>query len=67
MILISRLFRLFKSAATNPATEQLRQSRIAWWRDAKYGLFIHWGAYAVPSYSGLISGAATSLIKTLTP
>ena len=20
--------------------------RIAWWRDAKFGLFIHWGAYS---------------------
>ncbi|VXD14415.1 alpha-L-fucosidase [Marinoscillum sp. 108] len=22
--------------------------RMAWWRDAKFGMFIHWGAYAVP-------------------
>lgn len=22
-----------------------------WWRDAKFGIFIHWGLYAVPSYS----------------
>jgi alpha-L-fucosidase len=23
----------------------------AWWHDARFGVFIHWGAYAVPSYS----------------
>ena len=23
-------------------------SRIAWWRDAKFGLFMHWGVYAIP-------------------
>jgi alpha-L-fucosidase len=22
--------------------------RMAWWREAKFGLFIHWGVYAVP-------------------
>ncbi len=27
---------------------------MAWWRDARFGMFIHWGAYAVPagSYRG---------------
>lgn len=22
---------------------------MAWWRDAKFGVFIHWGVYAVPA------------------
>ena len=22
-----------------------------WWQDAKFGIFIHWGVYAVPSYA----------------
>ena len=22
---------------------------MAWWRDAKYGMFIHWGVYAIPA------------------
>ncbi|MEP6732040.1 MAG: alpha-L-fucosidase [bacterium] len=26
-----------------------REARLAWFRDAKYGLFIHWGLYAVPA------------------
>ena len=23
--------------------------RMTWWRDARFGMFIHWGAYAVPA------------------
>jgi alpha-L-fucosidase len=26
-----------------------REKRLAWFRDAKYGLFIHWGLYAIPA------------------
>jgi len=25
------------------------EARIAWWREAKFGMFIHWGLYAVPA------------------
>jgi alpha-L-fucosidase len=24
-------------------------ARMAWWRDARFGMFIHWGVYAVPA------------------
>jgi alpha-L-fucosidase len=24
-------------------------SRMDWWKDAKFGMFIHWGVYAVPA------------------
>jgi alpha-L-fucosidase len=35
-------------------TPAQRDARMAWWRDARFGMFIHWGAYAVPagSYHG---------------
>ncbi|MFZ9262960.1 MAG: alpha-L-fucosidase [Chitinophagaceae bacterium] len=35
-------------------TKQDRDIRMEWWRDATFGMFIHWGAYAVPagSYNG---------------
>src|SRR5690242_16881754 len=23
--------------------------RLSWWREAKFGLFIHWGLYAIPA------------------
>ena len=26
-----------------------RDTRMAWWREAKFGMFIHWGIYAVPA------------------
>jgi alpha-L-fucosidase len=29
--------------------EQARQERIQWWREARFGMFIHWGLYAIPA------------------
>jgi len=26
-----------------------RDARMKWWRDARFGLFIHWGVYSVPA------------------
>src|SRR6478736_10561624 len=37
-------------AAQAPVTpDPAREARLAWFRDAKYGLFIHWGLYAIPA------------------
>lgn len=33
-------------AAESPAE---RDARMQWWRDARFGLFIHWGLYAIPA------------------
>ena len=35
-------------------TQAQRDQRMAWWRDARFGMFIHWGVYAVPAgtYNG---------------
>ncbi len=30
------------------ADETTRDPRLDWWRDARFGMFIHWGLYAVP-------------------
>ena len=30
-------------------TKDQRDARMKWWREAKFGLFIHWGVYAVPA------------------
>ena len=30
-------------------TKEHRDARMKWWRDAKFGLFIHWGVYSVPA------------------
>ena len=30
-------------------TKEARDARMAWWREARFGLFIHWGLYAEPA------------------
>lgn len=30
-------------------TKEQRDARMAWWRQARFGMFIHWGVYAVPA------------------
>jgi alpha-L-fucosidase len=39
------------TAQTNEQTEtrEQRNARMKWWREAKFGMFIHWGVYAVPA------------------
>ena len=35
-------------------TKARHDARMAWWREAKFGMFIHWGVYSVPAgyYNG---------------
>jgi alpha-L-fucosidase len=36
--------------ATAPAeTPEQKAERLQWWSDARFGMFIHWGLYAVPA------------------
>jgi alpha-L-fucosidase len=30
-------------------TMSQRDARMAWWREARFGMFIHWGVYSVPA------------------
>ena len=30
-------------------TKEQRDARLGWWREAKFGMFIHWGVYSVPA------------------
>jgi len=30
-------------------TPAQHEARMSWWREAKFGMFIHWGVYAVPA------------------
>jgi alpha-L-fucosidase len=48
----------YSAAAARTATAQTaapretaaqKGARMAWWRDARFGMFIHWGLYAVPA------------------
>ncbi|MEI7725685.1 MAG: alpha-L-fucosidase [Bacteroidota bacterium] len=33
----------------DPSFNSSQPDRMAWWRDARFGMFIHWGLYAVPA------------------
>lgn len=35
-------------------TKEAHDKRMEWWREARFGMFIHWGVYAVPAgyYNG---------------
>jgi alpha-L-fucosidase len=43
------------AAAAAPAadwreeTPEQHAARMAWWREAKFGMFVHWGVYSVPA------------------
>lgn len=40
-----------KPGPYQPTTESLRTHKVPqWFEDAKFGIFIHWGPYAVPAY-----------------
>src|SRR5262249_18007728 len=32
-----------------PGSAISQDERMAWWRDARFGMFIHWGLYAIPA------------------
>jgi len=36
-------------AIQDTETKAQRDARMAWWHEAKFGMFIHWGLYAVPA------------------
>jgi len=33
----------------NVETKEQHNQRMAWWHEAKFGMFIHWGLYAIPA------------------
>ncbi len=36
-------------AALPGETKSQKDARMKWWRDARFGMFIHWGLYSVPA------------------
>ena len=40
---------LLISVGSSAETAEQRDARMGWWREAKFGMFIHWGLYAVPA------------------
>ncbi len=67
-----------EKAAAEPAnlnhyadeTKEERDARMAWFREARFGMFIHWGVYAVPAgvYQGeQIPGIGEWIMSTRIP
>ena len=61
------------AAAASPAalvakeTPEERDARMRWWRDARFGMFIHWGLYAVAAgeWNGkTVPGAGEWILNT---
>ncbi|MFL5738789.1 MAG: alpha-L-fucosidase [Flavisolibacter sp.] len=42
-------FLLFTLTLSALAQDTSRDNRMKWWRDARFGMFIHWGVYSVPA------------------
>ena len=40
---------LFVQAFPQPETKAQHDERMEWWREARFGMFIHWGLYAIPA------------------
>ena len=37
------------TAQLKTETPEQKSKRMAWWTDARFGMFIHWGLYALPA------------------
>ena len=37
------------TATAQPTPAATKEQRMEWWREARFGMFIHWGVYAVPA------------------
>jgi alpha-L-fucosidase len=51
LLLVATSAPVFAQNATTLPTEtkEQRDERMAWWRAARFGMFIHWGVYSVPA------------------
>ncbi|GAC1418343.1 MAG: hypothetical protein NVSMB62_10020 [Acidobacteriaceae bacterium] len=36
-------------AVQDTETKAQHEARLAWWREARFGMFIHWGLYSIPA------------------
>ncbi|HOW74039.1 MAG TPA: alpha-L-fucosidase [Phycisphaerae bacterium] len=48
-VLLAAALPTIAADATVSETQSERDARMAWWREARFGLFVHWGLYAIPA------------------
>jgi alpha-L-fucosidase len=46
LLAVALAFVLFGQTSETPSA---RDARLQWWHEARFGMFIHWGVYAVPA------------------
>ena len=48
-------------------TADQQAARMAWWREARFGMFIHWGLYAIPGghWNGKKTGGAEWILNSV--
>ena len=56
LVVILILAALAAQAQTAKESPEQFEQRTAWWREAKFGMFIHWGIYSVPADSTDLQG-----------
>jgi hypothetical protein len=44
-------------------TKKERDARMGWWRDARFGMFIHWGVYSNPA--GFYEGKSVPVAQAI--
>jgi alpha-L-fucosidase len=52
VIIVIALIGLSKQVLAQEFTRETREqkgARMAWWRESRFGLFIHWGLYSIPA------------------
>jgi alpha-L-fucosidase len=47
IILLAAAFQAVAAEVLIPETKSERDARMAWWREARFGMFIHWGLYSI--------------------
>jgi alpha-L-fucosidase len=49
MVQLASLYAAEDRTGQEPEAGLTREQRNAWWREARFGMFIHWGLYAIPA------------------
>lgn len=48
-VLLLLALALWSGSAIAEETKDQRDARMKWWREARFGMFVHWGVYSVPA------------------
>src|SRR5660397_65883 len=61
------LFYVAGQTLTAQNTYEARQQRTEWFRDARFGMFIHWGIYAIPARGEWVRNQAKLTLEDYQP